>query len=395
MKQRFSVACAALISMIVPATAADVIKIGLVTTLTTPSAIIGRDVVDAMNLAIQEVGGTIAGRKIELIVEDDATKPELGRQKVEKLLQQDKVDILTGINWSNVLLAARKPILDSGKIFVSVNAGPSEIAGKLCAENMFFMRGPNDMAPMGLGQILNKMGVTKMYAMAPNYAAGKDMVAGLERTFKGQIVGRDFTKWGDDPQLDFSAELSKVRASGAEGLFTFYPGRTSAAFARQYDQSGLATKVKLYSVFTLDQLALPTLQDAGLKDVLGSIVSDYYGPDIDNPENKRFVETFDEKYHRIPSNYAALAYDTIPRLKAAIEQAGGTADTAKLRAALKAVRYKSVLGPYIVSKNNFAVQPIYKFVIAPDSKGRWKMAGNELAFRDVQDPYVSECKLAE
>jgi branched-chain amino acid transport system substrate-binding protein len=288
--------------------------------------------------------------------------------------------------------SSRKLIVDSGKIFVSTNAGPAELAGKLCAENIFFMRGQNDMAPMGLGNLLNKNGVKKIYAMAPNYAAGRDMVAGMERTFKGEVVGRDFTKWGDDPQLDFSAELAKVKASGADAIFSFYPGRTSAAFARQYDQSGLAPNVKLYSVFTLDQLALPSLQEAGLKNILGSIVTDWFAPDYDNPENKKFVAGFKAKYNRYPSDYAAGAYDLIPRLKAAIEQAGGTSDTAKLRTALRAVDYKSIFGKYTVSKNNFLVEPVFGMEVADDG-GVWRLKGAEIVLKDTADAYVDECKM--
>ena len=374
------------------ARAADTVKIGLVNTFTTPSAVVGRDVLDAVNLAIADVGGTIGGKKIELIVEDDAAKPELGRQKIEKLIRQDNVDVLAGINWSNVLLASRKPIIDSGKIFISTNAGPAELAGKLCTENMFFMRGQNDMAPMGIGNLLNQRGVKKVYAMAPNYAAGRDMVAGMERTFKGEIAGQDFTKWGDDPQLDFSAELAKVKASGADAVFAFYPGRTSAAFARQYDQSGLAPKVKLYSVFTLDQLALPSLQEASLKNILGSVVTDWYAPEANIAENKRFVAEFKAKYGRYPSDYASAGYDLIPRLKAAIEQAGGTSDTAKLRAALKTYNYKSVFGPFTVAKNNYLVQPIYGMEIA-DEGGTWRLKGADVVLKDTPDPYVDECKL--
>ena len=391
MRSHLAIAGAVTMAFAGAAQAGDTVKIGLVNTMTTPSAVVGRDVVDAANLAIAHVGGTIGGKKIELIVEDDAAKPELGRQKVEKLLKQDNVDVLTGINWSNVLLASRKPIVDSGKIFISTNAGPAEMAGKLCAENMFFMRGQNDMAPMGLGNLLNQRGIKKIYAMAPNYAAGRDMVSGMERTFKGEVVGRDFTKWGDDPQLDFSAELAKVKASGADAVFSFYPGRTSAAFARQYDQSGLAPATKLYSVFTLDQLALPSLQEAALKNILGSVVTDWYAPDVDNPENKRFVADFKEKYGRYPSDYAAAGYDLIPRLKAAIEQAGGTSDTAKLRAALKTYNYKSIFGPFTVSKNNYVVEPIYGMEIANEN-GTWRMKGATVVLKDTPDPYVDECK---
>ena len=374
--------------------AGDAVKIGLVTTLTTPSSVIGRDVVDAVDLAIEHVGGTIAGKKIELIVEDDATKPELGKQKAEKLLRQDDVDVITGFNWSNVLLAARKPIVDSGKIFVSTNAGPSDIAGKLCNENFFSMRGQNDMVPMALGEVLNKDGVKKLYVIAPNYSAGKDMAAGVERTFKGEVAGRDFTKWGDDPQLDFSAELAKARASGADALFAFFPGRAGPAFARQYDQSGMSGQVRLYSVYTLDQISLPRLQEANVKGVLGAETADYWSPDLDNPANKRFVHDFKAKYGRIPSNYAAAAYDLVPYLKAAIEQAGGNVkDTAKVRAALKRADYDSVRGRYKMGPNNFPIDRYYGQEVVVDPTGAWTLRSKGLALENTPDPYAKDCKL--
>ena len=374
--------------------AGDAVKIGLVTTLTTPSSVIGRDVVDAVDLAIEHVGGTIAGKKIELIVEDDATKPELGKQKAEKLLRQDDVDVITGFNWSNVLLAARKPIVDSGKIFVSTNAGPSDIAGKLCNENFFSMRGQNDMVPMALGEVLNKDGTKKLYVIAPNYSAGKDMAAGVERTFKGEVAGRDFTKWGDDPQLDFSAELAKARASGADALFAFFPGRAGPAFARQYDQSGMSGQVRLYSVYTLDQISLPRLQEANVKGVLGAETADYWSPDLDNPANKRFVHDFKAKYGRIPSNYAAAAYDLVPYLKAAIEQAGGNVkDTAKVRAALKRADYDSVRGRYKMGPNNFPIDRYYGQEVVVDPTGAWTLRSKGLALENTPDPYAKDCKL--
>ena len=378
-----------------PAFAGDTVKIGLVTTLTTPSAVIGQDVVDAVNLAVEHVGGTIAGKPIELVIEDDGTKPELGKQKAEKLLNQDEVDIIAGFNWSNVLLAARRPILDSGKIFISTNAGPSDIAGKLCNENFFSVRGQNDMVPMALGEVMNKDGVKKLYAMAPNYAAGKDMVAGVERTFAGEMVGRDFTKWGEDPQLDFSAELAKARASGADAIFVFYPGRAAAAFTRQYDQAGLSGEVKLYSVYTVDQLSLPRLQEAGVNSVIGTEAADYWSPDLDNPTNKRFVADFEKKYGRLPSNYAAAAYDLIPYIKAAVEQSGGdVADTAKVRTMLKAANYDSVRGRYSLGANNFPIDRYYAQQVVVDAAGRWTLKAGEVVLENPPDPYVGDCKLS-
>ena len=206
------------------ALAADTVKIGFVTTLTTPAAVIGNDMRDAVNLALDHIGGKMAGKTVELIMEDDGFKPEVGKQKADKLVQQDKVTFVTGFIWSHVLLASRKSVLDAGKFLISANAGPSQVAGRLCHKNFFSTSWQNDQTPMAMGEVLNQKGVKSLYVMAPNYAAGKNMVAGVERTFKGKILGKDFTKWGKDAQLDFSAELAKAKASGAESHFRLLSG---------------------------------------------------------------------------------------------------------------------------------------------------------------------------
>jgi branched-chain amino acid transport system substrate-binding protein len=366
------------------------VKIGFITTLTTPAAAIGNDMVDGLKLAIEHVGGKIANRPIEVVFEDDGLRPEVGRQKAVKLVGQDKVDVVAGFIWSNVLLAARKPVLDAGKLLISTNAGPSDLAGKLCAPNFFSMRGQNDMVPMSLGEVMNQRGVKKLYILAPNYAAGTDMAAGVERTFKGEVVGRDFTKWGDDPQLDFSAELANAAASGADALFAFYPGR-AAAFARQYQQSGLASKLKLYSIYTLDQIALPRLQEANVDSILGSQTVDFWSPDIDTPENKRFVQDFKAKYGRTPSNYAAGAYDLIPYLKAAIEQAGGdVSKTDAVREALIKADYKSVRGSYKLDKNHFPIDRYRSLQVVAEGAS-WNLRYNGFQTEGIRDPYVEAC----
>jgi branched-chain amino acid transport system substrate-binding protein len=375
------------------AQAEEPVKIGLVTTLTTPAAVIGRDVRDAINLSIEQAGGKIAGRPIELIVEDDALKPDVGRQKTEKLVRQDKVDFITGYIWSHVLLASRKSALDSGAIVISTNAAPSDMAGKLCDPNFYTMRGQGDVMSMALGEELNRRGVKTVYTMAPNYAAGQDVVKGLQSVFKGEIVGQDFTKWGDDPQLDFSAEFSKVAANGAEALFAFYPGRATA-FMTQFEQSGLKDKVNLYSVYTLDQIALPALQKGNAAGALGSVLVDYWYPDLDTPENRVFVAAFRKKYGRDPSNYAAAAYDVIPLIKSAVEAVGGDLNNkAGLRAALEAANFKSVRGKLTFGRNHMPLDNYYALEVEAGPDGKWHMSKPSLALERGEDPYVANCKM--
>ena len=297
------------------ALAADEVKIGFVTTLTTGAASIGQDQEKAVNLALKHIDNTMGGKQVKLIMADDGFKPETGKQAADKLVKQDDVDFVAGFIWSHVLLASRKSVLDADKFLISANAGPSPVAGKLCHENFFSTSWQNDQTPMAMGETLNQQGVNSLYVMAPNYAAGKDMVAGVERTFKGEIVGRDMTKWGKDAQLDFSAELAKAKASGAEGIFVFYPGKAGPAFIKQYEQAGLQGSLPLYTVFTVDSISLPKLQAGGMKGVLGSVSTQHWGPDLDNPVNAKFVADFREEYGSYPSFYAAQAYDSIQLIK--------------------------------------------------------------------------------
>jgi branched-chain amino acid transport system substrate-binding protein len=377
-----------------PALAADKVKIGFVTTITTPAGVIGKDMVDAVNLAMEDIGGKMGGLPVELIVEDDGFKPAIGKQKTDKLVKQDDVDFVAGFIWSHVLLASRKSALDAGKFLISANAGPSQIAGKLCHENFFSTSWQNDQTPMAMGEVLNQKGVKSLYVMAPNYAAGKNMVAGVERTFKGKIVGKDLTKWGKDAQLDFSAELAKAKASGAEGIFVFYPGKAGGAFIKQYEQAGLQGQIPLYSVFTVDSIALPKLQGAGMKGVLGSTMTQFWAPDLDNAQNKKFVSGFKKKYGRYPSFYAAQSYDSIFLIKSAVEAVGGDlANMDGMRAAMASAKFPSVRGAFSYGNNHFPVQNFYSREVVVDSDGVWTTAVRDVVLKDHQDVYAKDCKM--
>ena len=205
----------------------------------------------------------MGGLPVEVIYEDDQQKPEVGKQKTEKLIQSDKVDFVVGYIWSNVLLASLKPVLDSQTFLISANAGPSQIAGELCSPFFFSTSWQNDQTPQAIGEYMNQKGVKTAYLLGPNYAAGKDMLAGVASTFKGKVIGEDLTKWPD--QLDFSAELSKVKAAKPDALFVFYPGAAGVQFLNQYVQAGLKGQVPLYTAFTIDSLSLPRQKRAGAR----------------------------------------------------------------------------------------------------------------------------------
>ena len=394
MFKKFLLVASAGLMAIGTAAAAEKVKIGFVTTITTPAGVIGKDMVDAVNLAMEDIGGKMAGRDVELIIEDDGFKPAIGKQKTDKLVKQDKVQFVTGFIWSHVLLASQKSALGAGKFLISSNAGPSQMAGKLCHKNFFSTSWQNDQTPMAMGEVLNLNNVGSLYVMAPNYAAGKNMVAGVTRTFKGKIVGKDLTKWGKDAQLDFSAELAKAKASGAEGIFVFYPGKAGGAFIKQYAQAGLQGKIPLYSVFTVDSIALPKLQKANMSGVMGSVMTQFWAPDLDTPQNKKFVSGFKKKYGRYPSFYAAQSYDTIFLIKSAVEAVkGDLSNIDGMRAAMKTANFPSVRGKFSYGNNHFPIQNFYSRKVVKDSEGVWTTSVQEVVLKNHQDTYAKDCSM--
>ncbi len=389
---RKTVTAALALAMSATAAYAAEVKIGFVTTLTTPAGVIGKDMQDAVNLAVEHIGGKMGDLDVNVIFEDDGFKPETGKQVTDKLVKEDNVDFVAGYIWSHVLLASRKSVIDAGKFLISSNAGPSPIAGKLCHENFFSTSWQNDQTPMAMGEALNKKGVNSLYIMSPNYAAGKDMVAGVERTFKGEIKGKDFTQWPG--QLDFSAELAKAKASGAEAIFVFYPGKAGPTFMQQYQQAGLSGNLDLYTVFTVDAIALPRLQAANMEGVLGSRMTQFWDPTLDNPQNKKFVSGFREKYGRYPSFYAAQSYDTIFLIKSAVEAVNGDLKNMDgMRAAMKSASFPSVRGKFTYGNNHMPIQNFYLREVVKDADGNWTTKIAATVYENHQDPYASECPM--
>ncbi len=231
------------------------VKIGFVATFSGPLAVIGNDMRNSFNLALDHLNHTMGGLPVQLIYEDDQQKPEIGMQKTKKLIESDHVDFITGYIFSNVLLASLQPAVDSKTILISAHAGPSQLAGELCSPYVYTTGVENDQTAAAMGLYMNQKGVKNAYVLSPNYAAGKDIVAGLKSTFQGKIVGEEYTRWPD--QLDFSTELSNIRAVRPDAVFAFYPGAAGVQFLNQYEQSGLKGKTPLYTVFTIDETTLP------------------------------------------------------------------------------------------------------------------------------------------
>ncbi len=382
-------AAAAALGFALPAAAQAPLKIGFVSTFSGPQAAIGEDMRRSVELAKEHLGGKIAGRPIEIVYEDDQFKPDVGKQKSEKLVQQDKVAFVTGYIWSNVLLASLKTVTDEGDtILISANAGPSQIAGELCNKNFFSTSWVNDQTPMAMGEYLQSKGVKSLYLMAGNYAAGKDMLAGVKRTFKGEIKGEDLTKWPD--QLDFSAELAKIRAAKPDGIFIFYPGAHGVQFLTQYAQAGLKGQVPLYQVFSIDAITLPQQGDLAL----GTLGAQEWVNDLPNDQNKRYVADFKKKHGVYPSYYGAQSYDAIMLIASAVEGTkGDTSNKNALRAEMKKANFKSLRGDFKFNTNQFPIQNFYIQEAVKDAEGKMTVKTIATAMKDAKDPFFEKCPM--
>lgn len=356
---------------------ADPVKVGMITTLTGGGSGLGIDVRDGFMLAVKQAGN----KDLEVVIEDDARKPALAVQIADKMIQSEKVDILTGIIWSNLAMAVIPSTTAQGKIYISPNAGPSALAGKGCNPNYFNVAYQNDNLHEAMGAYATKAGYKKSFIMAPNYPAGKDSLTGFKRFYKGDVVGEIYTKLG---QKDYAAEIAQIRASGAENVFIFLPGGMGIAFMKQYAQSGVDIPV-MGPAFSFDQGILQAVGSAAI----GVKNSSHWSKDLDTAANKAFVEGFKAEYGRLPSLYAVQGFDAASLILSAMDKAS-VKDADAFRAALKEGKIVSPRGAFKFGNNQHPIQTIYvREVIKEGDIYTNKIV--DVAFEDHQDAYASAC----
>ena len=364
------------------------IKIGFVTTLSGPNAAYGQDMRNAFELALDHMGRRMGGIPVDVIYEDDEQKPEVGKQKTEKLLQRDKVDFISGYIWSNVLLASYKPAIDAQTFLISANAGPSQLAGEQCSPYFFAASWQNDQNHMAVGELLNQKGAKKLYMVAPNYAAGQDATNGVKSLFKGEVVGQDMTKWPD--QLDFSAEISKIRAARPDAVYVFFPSRWGVQFYTQYSQAGLKKDIPLYSAFTVDAVTLKLQKEMALDTYLAMS----WGTDLPYAANQKFVDDFRRKHKSSPTFYGAQSYDAANLIGSAVAATrGNLKDKAAVGAALKAAKFDSVRGPFVFGNNHFPIQNFYQQEAYKTADGEYDLRTVSTVLTAHRDPHAAKCKM--
>jgi branched-chain amino acid transport system substrate-binding protein len=370
-----------------PAVAADKVKIGFISTFSGGAAVIGKHMKDAFELALDDLGRKVGGLPVEVVYGDDQQKADVGRQVAEAMVKRDKVDFLAGVIWSNVAMAIRPVIVDSKTITVITNAGASPLAGKACSPYIFTTSWNNDQTPEAMGKLLEESKVKNVFVMAPNYQAGKDMIAGLKRNYKEKLKGEILFPLGAS---DYQAELGQVRAAKPGALFVFAPGGMGVAFLKQWYASGLQQQFPLYSVFTVDETTLPAIGDAAV----GSYTTSFWDSDSKFPANVKFVSEFQKKYGYMPSFYAAQTYDAPFLLDSGVKAVKGDLNNkVGMIKAMEKADFQSVRGPFTYNVNHVPVQNFYRreVVKGPDGKAMLRTTG--IVFADYKDAYYKECNM--
>jgi len=364
------------------------VKVGLLSTLSGPGAGLGVDIRDGFQLAVKLSGGKFSGKNVDVIVADDQASPDVGRQTADRLVKRDKVDFMTGIVFSNVMLAVGAPTFQSKTFYISANAGPSQYAGEQCNPYFFSASYQNDNMHEAVGKVVTDKGFKKVALIAPNYPAGKDAIAGFKRFFKGEVASETYTTLN---QLDYGTELSKLRATKPDAVYIFLPGGMGINFIKQFVGAGLSKDITLFGPgFSGDEDVIKAVGDP----MLGMFNTSQWGHDMDNAANKKFVAEFEKAYGRLPTLYAAQGYDAARLIEAAVRDSkGNLEDKAAVRKALEAAKFDSVRGAFKFNSNHFPIQDYYLRVITKDAKGRVTNRTLGTVFKAHSDAYAASCKM--
>ena len=379
-------ALAVLITAATPAMAQQKIKIGFISTFSGPQGVMGNFMKESVELALEHLGGKVGGLPVEMFYGDDQLKPDVGVQVAEEMLKKHQVDFVSGIIWSNVMMAVQPVVNGNGKIMVGANAGASPLAGSQCNELYFSTSWNNDQTPEAMGKFLQDSGVNDIYVMAPNYQAGKDMVSGLKRYYKGRIVEEVYTKLG---QQDYQAEITQMRSKNPKAVFAFYPGGMGIQFLRQYDQAGLRGKLPLYTVYTVDEISIPAVKDAAV----GIKEARFWSPDLKNAASEKYVADYKKKYGKLPVFYGAQSYDAIMLIDSAVKATkGNLKDSKALALAMRKANYPSIRGPFQFNVNHHPIQNFY-LLKAVKGASDVEMQIQKTVFENHKDSYYQDCPM--
>jgi branched-chain amino acid transport system substrate-binding protein len=372
------------------AQAASELKIGFLSTLSGPAGAIGVEIRDGFNLALRMAGGKLGGLPTEVIFADDTLNPETGKQLAERLIKRDRANLMTGIVFSNVMLAAWPTIEQANVFYIAPNSTPTRISGEGCSPRFLSASWPNEGYHEAAGHYAKSKGYKNAYLIAPNYPAGKDATSGFKRGYGGTIAAEVYTKLN---QLDYSAELAQIRAARPAALYAFLPGGMGINFIKQFVAAGLSSEVPLVVPgFVSDQ---DIVRAVGAP-MLGIFDTAHWAYDLDNDANRKFVAAFEKEFNRIPTVFAEQGYTTALVIDNAVRAVKGKIeDQAAFRKAVMAApgRFKSPRGDWKFAPNGTPVQDYYLRVVAKDNKGRIVNKKIGTVMNAHVDYWAKDCKM--
>ena len=334
------------------------IKIGFLAPLTGPFAQIGKDMVNGTELFLGEIGRQVGGRRIELIVEDTEGQPATALNKSRKLVEQDKVHVLTGGLLANIGYALQ-PYIDGAQIPATYPVIAADDITQRKPARWIVRTGWATSQPMHpfAEWVVKNTKHRKIVAIGMDYAFGYETVGGFQRVFEeqgGQIVQKVWTPLNTN---DFAPFLAQIKRD-ADAVLALFVGRLALQFMKQYQEAGLHGKLPLYGGgTTTDESVLPQMGD----EALGTITALHYSQALDTPQNQKFARAFEAKAGKISSYYSEATYTNMRWISEAIKAVGGKVeDRPGLLAALRKVDIKdSPRGPLSVDSHGNPIQNIY------------------------------------
>jgi len=386
MKAKY-IAITAAVAMATTPVMAETLKIGFINTFSGGAAIYGKHQKDALELALDHMGRKIGGLDVEVIYGDDQRKPDVARQVAAKMLKKDKVHVVSGITWSNILAAVQKMVVRDKTLMISTNAGWSKMAGKNCNPYFFTTSWNNDQTPEAMGKLMQNEKIDNVFLLSANYQAGKDMLTGFMRNYKGKVAGRILYRLG---QRDYQAELTQIRAAKPNAIFGFVPGGMGVAFGKQYRAAGMHKTIPFYSVFTIDYLSLPGWG----KNAIGTFHTSYWDVSSKSPENQKFINDYKKKYGYHPSMFGAQAYDLPFLLEKAVKAVNGDlSNKAGMIAAMEKVTFLPSKGKFSYNSNHVPIQNFYKRKVVADAGGNAQIVTDGVVTKMTKDAYYKQCKM--
>jgi len=342
------------------------LKVGLMLPYTGTFAALGNAIENGFRLHLNEQGGKLGGREVELVKVDDESDPAKATDNVNKLIKRDNVDVLIGTVHSGVAMAMAKVAKDSGTVLIVPNAGADAVTGPMCAPNIFRSSFSNWQPGYAMGEVMAKKGHKRVLTITWKYAAGDESVRGFKEAYEkggGKVIKELSLPF---PNVEFQALLTEIAATKPDAVYTFFAGGGAVKFVKDYAAAGLKKSIPLYGAGFLTD---GTLEAQGA-DADGLFTTLHYADSLASARDNAFRLAYAKTFKLQPDVYAVQGYDAAQMLAAGLSAVkGDISKKAEFAAALKVAKIDSPRGTFTLGKNHNPVQDFYlRQVVGKENK---------------------------